>query len=755
MRRSPASHPLSPVQLAIAIMAMHAAAFAPGVSHAQAAEQAKAAEQAREAGQAPKAKGQPAEAGILPSITVQAPRPHESRAVIGGFGGEPEWRVPQQAERFDEQALKRAQVGRLADVIKLDASISASYNAAGYWDFLAVRGFVLDLTHNYRREGLPISGETSLPLDNKAVIEILKGTSGMQAGISSPGGLMNLIVKRPEGRVREATLGFTGDRGVLTAVDLSDRFGAGQAFGLRVNAAHEHLHPSVRQSRGARHLLALAGDWRIGQGTLIEAEVEQSRRSQRSATGFSLLGNRVPLASGIDPDINLNNQPWVKPVVMRGMTGTLRLTHQLAESWKLQGTVGEQRLKTDDSTAFPFGGLCNTADNFSNCDRFSSAGEFSVWDFRSEGESRVTRSADVHLEGEDIHLGTTKHTLAFGMLRTLVRVDLPTASFNQISPGKGNITGNYSVDEAPLYTSAQNLRDERSTELYVRDSIRFDDAWQAWAGLRHTRLTRAQTPSDFSVGTSKAQENLTTPWLALGYQFAAQHQAYVSWGEGVELPLARFSTPVTFYGNSGQVLPAQKSRQWEVGAKGRREDASWSLNYFRIVKPEASSVPAGAGYDFVADGEALHQGIEGRYRRRIHGYAIDLSAMVMDAERRGSAKPGINGKAPVNVPDYTVKMGHSWRVGAVSGLTLQGDIVHEGPRTADAVNGLRIPAWTRVDVGMSHAQPVGREQAVTWRIGVTNLFDARAWIESPTQFDHIYLFPMMARTVTASMQLSF
>ena len=88
-------------------------------------------------------------------------------------------------------------------------------------------------------------------------------------------------------------------------------------------------------------------------------------------------------------------------------------------------------------------------------------------------------------------------------------------------------------------------------------------------------------------------------------------------------------------------------------------------------------------------------------------------------------------------------------------MNLQADIVHEGPRTADAVNDIRIPAWTRIDVGMSYAQRMGKEQVITWRLGVTNLFDTRAWIESPTQFDHIYLFPMAERTVTAGMQLSF
>jgi iron complex outermembrane receptor protein len=40
------------------------------------------------------------------------------------------------------------------------------------------------------------------------------------------------------------------------------------------------------------------------------------------------------------------------------------------------------------------------------------------------------------------------------------------------------------------------------------------------------------------------------------------------------------------------------------------------------------------------------------------------------------------------------------------------------------------------------------------RFGVDNLFDRRAWRESPYQFDHIYLYPLEPRTFRASLQVS-
>jgi iron complex outermembrane recepter protein len=93
--------------------------------------------------------------------------------------------------------MKDLGIRRLSDLATIDAAVGDAYNADGYYDFLSVRGFVLDNRFNYRRDGLPISAETSIPLDNKSRIEVLKGTSGMLAGIGSPGGMVNFVVKRP------------------------------------------------------------------------------------------------------------------------------------------------------------------------------------------------------------------------------------------------------------------------------------------------------------------------------------------------------------------------------------------------------------------------------------------------------------------------------------------------------------------------------------------------------------------------------
>jgi len=370
------------------------------------------------------ARAQPADEAGLPTTTVNATSPRTGQASLTGLPDTPAWQTPMQAQTYSATALKNSGAQRLSDLTNLDASISDSYNAQGYWDFLAVRGFTLDNVYNYRREGLPINAETSIPLDNKAAVEVLKGTSGLQAGVSAPGGLVNYLVKRPQGHVRSATLAFTGGDSVLTAVDLSERFGAGQAFGLRINAALEHLDPHERYADGQRHLVALATDWRINTRNLIEFEIERSRRQQASVTAFSMLGDAVPAASSINPDINLNHQPWALPVVMEGTTGTLRWTHELNADWRLTSTYGIQHLYTDDRTVFAYG--CGGGG-----DRFCSDGTFDAYDYDSEAERRITQALNAVLQGQ-VKTGPVHHGLRFEALNSKHRTDLNTAAFNGI-----------------------------------------------------------------------------------------------------------------------------------------------------------------------------------------------------------------------------------------------------------------------------------------------------------------------------------
>lgn len=702
------------------------------------------------------AQNTPDDASTLPSVGVTAAAKRQAKASIAGLGDGPAWQQPVQAQTFSEEMLKDAQVTRLADLTKLDASVTDSYNSVGYWDYLSVRGFTLDNGYNYRREGLPVSAETRFPLENKASLEVLKGTSGLQSGVSAPGGLVNLLVKRPDGRVRSAGVSIDNAGEVRTQIDLGDRFGQQAEFGLRVNAAVAKLNTHFDNTEGHSRLLAAAGDWRLSKDTLIEAEIEHSYTSQPTLAGMSLLGTALPSARAYSRNLNLNNQPWSQPVEMAGTTGTVRWTQTLNSDWKSVVTYGEQHLRMNDRMAFPFGWTDYGDPADGNDDayyyNFKDDGTFDLYDYRSENEKRLTRSLKGELIGS-VTLAGMRHDLRLEWLRSLYSTDLKPQAYNYA--GEMNLSQPYAPQPAdPTMNDASPNRWERTTELALQDTIHLAQDWKAWIGLRHTRLNRYSVETDGDKDI-RIEQSLNTPWAALGWTFAPKTQAYVSWGEGLETKAAPRLMEDAL-DNSGQVLPALKSRQIELGVKGQYAhegvSALWGTNVFEIRRPQAETV----GNTYQLDGDARHRGVEGFWQGRMGAWGLGGSAMFIDAERRGSQLGGVNGKNPVNVPEHAIKLSGSYTFGAPWVLALQADVVHEGPRWVDATNTLRLPSWTRLDLGVRAVQPLSDQRSVTWRLGVTNAFNKRAWREAPSMFGgHTYLFQMRERTVTASAQIDF
>lgn len=665
-------------------------------------------------------------------------------ATIGGWGDTPLAKTPLQASVFDSEQLKNAGVQRLSDLTAIDPAVSDAYNAEGYWDFLTVRGYVLDNRFNFRRDGLPINAETSIPLDNKARIEILKGTSGMQAGTSAPGGLVNYVVKRPlDAPLRSVSVEWRQPGTVTGALDLSHRFGTDAAFGMRLNASGAHLDPMVRASKGNRNLLALAADWHVSPGTLLEAEFETSHRSQPSQPGFSMLGNAVPHPG--DRRLNLNNQPWSLPVVFDATTASLRWQQKLGNDWRLIAHAATQRLRTDDRLAFPFG--CSDTDGTYYADRYCPNGTYDLYDFRSENERRRTDTLDLSLQGK-LQTGTVGHALTVGVLQSRVRNRLQQQANNYV--GAGNVDGTLFTSADPSLTDENTHRHERSTEFYARDAVALTERLTAWLGVRHTRMQRQSVRTDGSR-RSAYPASFTTPSVAISYAFARDQLVYASWGRGVESNVVA-NRPR--YSNAGEVFTT-KSRQTEIGLKGGSDAFDWNLAAFDIRRPRTQDFGS-CGADNTCttrlDGTAHHRGIEASAAWRQGPWTLRGGTQWLQARVEGSADASINGKQPPNVPERTLKLQASYDLTAIRGLNLQAGLTHESTRRVLPDNSAAIPGWTRVDTALRYETRLTGAQT-TWRAGIDNLFDKRAWRESPYQFSHVYLYPLSPRTFRVSVQV--
>ena len=697
----------------------------------------------------------PSDATLKPVVVKDSAADRAAISGVSAIGDAPLARTPISANVIGSQQIEAVGAKRLADLTKFDASVSDAYNTAGYWDYATVRGFVIDNKYNYRREGLPISAETFIALDNKDSVEILKGTSGIQAGTSAPGGLVNYIVKRPtQNDLRTVRLEATSYGSVMGAVDLGGRAGDNKDFGYRINAAAEKVDNYTPAAKGNRQLLAVATDWRVNKDSILQAEFEYSKRSQPSVPGMSLTANTLPAPNA---KLNINNQPWSQPVVLEGLTGTVKFEQAINDKWRWMAQAGSQKLTSQDRAAFPFG--CTDANGIDYfADRYCPNGDYDLFDYRSNHESRKTTSAKLEIKGQmDTKFAQINPTLGILVNKVKDRFEMQAYNFS----GTGNLSQFTPLPADDSLTGQNTNRNEASTELYFNNSHNWTADFTTWTGVRYSRLNRSSVRTDGSRATDYEQ-NLSTKFAAASYQINPAHMVYASFGQGVESEVAPGRSRYT---NAGEALPALTSKQFEIGIKGSLngvlDQLLWSAAYFNITRPmfgDAGSCDKTATCTRQIDGTAKHIGLEltasTPLANATQPWHVDGGVTLINAKRAGSSiDASQNGLRPTNVPDWVLRLNATYKIAAIPGLQLNGHISHEGKRAVLPDNSITIPAWTRLDLGASYSTKISNT-ATTWSFGVDNVMNKSYYKESPYQFGHVYLFPGAPRTARLSVQIA-
>ncbi len=154
------------------------------------------------------------------------------------------------------------------------------------------------------------------------------------------------------------------------------------------------------------------------------------------------------------------------------------------------------------------------------------------------------------------------------------------------------------------------------------------------------------------------------------------------------------------------------------------------------------------------DGSAVHRGLEASAQWQSGPWRLAGGFTLLDAKRRGSeVEPDTNGEHPVNVPRQVIRALAAYRIAAVPGLEIEGQLSHEGKRNVLPDGSIQLPGWTRVDAALRYDTRINGI-ATRWTLAVENLFDKRYWKESPYQFGHVYLFPGAPRTLRLGLTAS-
>lgn len=626
-----------------------------------------------------------------------------------GFRAQPVIDTPFSVAGFSSDFIQDIQARTLLDVTRNDPSTAPAGDPL-WFDRVSVRGFGLSVNAVFR-DGFGINDQGTIALENKEAIEISKGLSSTRQGITSPGGTLTYVVKRPLDNplTRVAAYG-DGFGGFGSSADFSRRFGVEERFGARVNVAAEEIRSFVDEVEGDRNFVSAAFDWRATERLLLEVEAERHDKEISSARGVSLssfTGSNAAAAEAmlarLGPKIRIT-QPWaVEPNVQTYVSG--RATYELADTWRVR--LGAQRAElTRDQLGLS---AANIQPN----------GDYDIRYFFSPGQERNNTAALAVLEGE-IETGPVLHELALGY--DFVRRDMVYNDASTVTIGAGNLFNDVVIPQ-PAAVGGPAYLQFRSNQhsLFLTDTAKFGDWLHLFGGAR---LTRFQNLDGDPLGNlaETYDKNVVTPTAGIVVKPIPALSLYASYAEGIEEGGTAPNTAV----NAGQVFDPLMSEQVEIGAK-------WELPAGALLTLAAFEIDKGLQFldgltnIFVQDGRQVHRGLEASLAGKVgERLRVVVGAAWLDAEIRRTNNAALIGKRPQGVPEWQANFYADYDLSDLArGLSLNAGLYYTGDKAVDGANTFFADSYTRLDLGLRYRHRIGEATTATWRLGVENVTDER------------------------------
>ena len=686
----------------------------------------------------------------LDAVRVQAGKPPPRDTQAGSFGPG-DWKgTPASVNILDRSLLDSRQVRSLSELASNDASLGDSYAPVGYYQNIAIRGFALDPGTGYRFNGLAITGEQRLALENVQQVEILKGEAGLAAGVMAPGGIINYVGKRPA-NVRSITLATDAEGSRYAALDVGHWLSP--QFGVRFNAAWDDSDSYIDHADGRRNFYSLATDWLIGERGKLEVDANYQTSAQRSASGYQLLGG-VALPGNVDRGHMLGYQAWQQPVGIDSSNVTALHTYDFSPAWQSRVSASQSRSVIDDNVAFAYGCYyaAQCADGGVPGNYLAPDGDYDIYDYRSPDDTRRNRELRAELRGS-FATGTIGHQLTIGVDAFDRTVDKRRNVNAYVGTGNIHDAQVPQFEPSPLMPGPSVRRlDSRQTAVFVLDRMSFGDDWQWLAGGRFVRVDER---SFSKRGVPERADRLSRflPQTALIWNATSEVSAYASYVTGLSLGQeAPFWTA-----NDGAFLPSVRSRQVELGLKfASSESLTLGAALFRTSQPFQYAKPdgSGAGYTFVEEGQQVHTGLELTARGRLTDQLqVTASASVLQALAHSTGTPAFEDHQLINVPRTRASLHVDYQLPFVAGLGVTGGWRHASSNMATADGGVRAPGYHVVDAGLRFQHQL-HERPVSWNLSVDNVFNRFYWRDTGSSSGDYYLFPGAPRQVRLSVNFA-
>lgn len=637
---------------------------------------------------------------------------------VGILGNQDIMDTPFSTTSYTNEYIANQQAQSVGDLLKKDPTVRVARGFGNFQEAYFMRGFITTSDDTMYNGLYGILPRQYIATELFERVEVQRGASTMLNGAApsggNSGGTINLLPKRAGNEpLREVTLGYgQGDQGKV-AVDVSDRFGTDDAFGVRFNAAYQDGDSAIDDESATLGLAALGLDYRGDQYRLSADLGWQDNKLEETRPSVNIAGaSRVPQA----PKGSKNwSQPWTYSDE-KDIFGTIRGEYDFNDSITAYGAYGMRRGDEDNSLS----GLTVTNTNGAGTTaRFDNIREDKVQsaELGLRGQWQIGKIDHDWVIAADLYDQEEKGAYAYEDAR-------PNNLYRPIKYRDNNWS-----DSAVFVGNANNptLTSEKKLQSFaLADTFSlFDDKLKTTLGLRHQSIeTSSYSYSDQSK-TSEYDEDRWSPSVGIVYQPTLDWSVYGNYIEslapGKTAPLEQNKLPVN---NAGQNLAPFVSKQTEVGVKYDNGTIGSSLAIFHTDEPRAYVDNTN---NFVAAGENRHQGAElSVFGSPSENMRLIAGVTYLSAKQKDTGDSTIDGNRVIGLPTLQSNVNLEYDLAAVEGLTLTGDIIHTGARYADNANALKVDGYTTLDLGARY-RTVLAGQDVTLKGMVTNVTGEDYW----------------------------
>lgn len=655
----------------------------------------------------------------LDSLSYQPPT---TTSIMRGQG--PTQDIPQAINVVPAQVLRDQAPRNLDDALANVSGITQGNNFGGTSDTVMKRGFGDNRDGSIMRDGMPLVQGRSLSASTERV-EVLKGPASLLYGIQDPGGVINVVSKRPQLQAYNALTarGSTYGDGKNGSGGGFDSTGALGDSNLAYRLIADHTDEDYWRNYGVRRetLLAPSLAW-LGEDTQVVVAYEHREFLYPFDRGTAFGNDGHPLNI---PATRRLDEPF-NDMQGRSDLYSLQLDHQLADDWKLHLGYSFNR-ETYDASQVRVTGVNPRTGTLT----------------RSIDGTRGAMSRDQFVTASlagTVQLAGLQHDLLVGLDhedRKVYRADLirqtPRTPFSYLNPVYGR-----EVEGSTVRASDSDQTDELRTDaLFMQDALHLDDHWILVAGGRFQQYDQyAGRGRPFKANTDISGQTWV-PHAGVVYKVDEQLSFYGSYSESFKPN----STIAPLAGNvvlDGAIAP-EEGKSWELGAKldvpGR---ITGTLALFDITKRNVlvSNFDSSTRETVYSNaGEVNSRGVEldltGQLSERwslIGSYAFTDAKVTQD--------PALKGNRLQNVARHGASLSAVYDFGSLFGgdsLRAGAGARYAGERTGNATNTFELPSYTVADAFASYETQLDAH-TVRLQLNVKNLFDKVYYSSSVNQY---------------------